>query len=203
MAYFDDQVKDKYKHRADQLDQVTKPLRNLVWVGALALAAWVQFLGPGLTSALRELSGSNALYAKMVEGFDTTNERLDFMESNLAPPRVANWNFDRQVGACTHSECRVLHNISRTKYGEACGVPSSRAVIRDGTTGDLFDLPFASEFESGDATRAGRNFIVPFVIPDVVQPGTHQYQFLNIYPTCEWTREPIPRQSPWFSLEVK
>ena len=134
MAYEDQKV--TYRHRADQLDAVAKPLRNLVWVGALALAAWVQFLGPGLAYAVRELSGSNEISAQMDVGFGVTNDRLDFIEQNIKPPVVVNWNFNRQLGECTHGECRVLHNLSRTEYGENCGVPRGqrsdfRTPVRD------------------------------------------------------------------------
>ena len=200
MTYADQ--KYKLKDRADQLDALAKPLRNLVWVGALVLAAWVQFLGPGLTYALRELSGGNEIYAKMVEGFDKTNSRLDFMEQNITPPKVVNWNFNRQLGKCTREECRVLHNLSRTEYGEECGLPIASAIIRSGINGEVYELPFGTGFAEREADRQGQNFIVPFVVPDVVGAGPHQYQITNVYPSCGWTREPIPRKSPWFDLEV-
>ena len=188
MAYFDEQTKEKYTRRADQLDAFTKPLRNLVWVGAIAMAAWVQFLGPGLTSVLRETSGSNALYEKMVEGFNDTGERLDFIEENIQPPAVANFNFNRVLGRCTATSCR--------------GIPAAKAVIRSGRTGEVFELPFVEGATASDAGREGSNFIIPFVIPDTVGVGDHQYQFISLYPTCPWAREPIPRQSPWFDLTV-
>tara|TARA_R110000851_G_scaffold56228_8_gene131619 strand:- start:2210 stop:2818 length:609 start_codon:yes stop_codon:yes gene_type:complete len=200
MAYEDQKV--TYRHRADQLDAVAKPLRNLVWVGALALAAWVQFLGPGLAYAVRELSGSNEISAQMDVGFGVTNDRLDFIEQNIKPPVVVNWNFNRQLGECTHGECRVLHNLSRTEYGENCGVPRASAKIRDGVSGQIFELPFGTTFEEREATRTSQNFIVPLLVPDVVLAGVHQYQITNLYPDCSWIREPIPRQSPWFHLEV-
>lgn len=194
--------KENFRHKSEQLDAITKPIRNAVWLIGVLAAVWVQFLGPGLSDALRELSGSNEISKKMDAGFSATNGRLDFIEQNIRPPVVANWNFNRPVGECTHGDCRVLHNISRTAYGEACGVPTSSAFIRDGVTGELFDLPFGQGFEAQEATRQGRNFIIPIDIPDLIDAGTHQYQFVNIYPTCEWIREPIPRQSPWFELVV-
>lgn len=194
--------KEMFDKRTAQLDAITKPLRNAVWLGAILLALWVQFLGPGLTSALRELSGSNSLSEKMDIGFDKTNGRLDFIEQNIRPPVVVSWNFNRPVGQCTHDDCRVLHNLSRTAYGENCGIPTSSAFIRSGVTGEVFDFPFGQGFESQEATRQGRNFIIPLEVPDLIEAGTHQYQFVNIYPTCEWIREPIPRQSPWFDIEV-
>lgn len=202
MSDMTDHAKHNLKTTADRIDAIAKPLRNITWIGAIVLAAWVQFIGPGLSDAMRELSGSNELSEKMDVGFRTTNGRLDFIEQNIRPPVVANWNFNRSVGDCTHDDCRVLHNISRTAYGENCGVPTSSAFIRDGVTGELFDLPFGQGFEAQEATRQGRNFIVPLDIPDLIGVGTHQYQFVNIYPTCEWIREPIPRQSPWFDLVV-
>jgi hypothetical protein len=195
-------TKQKMQTRADQLDAFAKPLRNIVWVGALILAAWVQFLGPGLASALRELSGSNEISAQMDIGFGKTNDRLDFIEQNIKPPTVVNWNFNRQLGGCTHDECRVLHNISRTDYGETCGVPASSAKIRDGVSGQIFELPFGEDFEARAATRTSENFIIPLLVPDVVLAGVHEYQITNMYPTCSWIREPIPRHSPWFYLEV-
>ena len=200
MSYVDQ--KHKLKDRADQLDAIAKPLRNVTWIGALALAAWVQFLGPGLSTALRELSGSNDIFKQMEVGFGKTNSRLDFIEQNITPPKVANWNFHRQLDTCSHSDCRVLHNISRTSYGETCGVPVTTVLIRSGENGQEYDMPLGEGFREQAATRQGRNFIIPFQIPDILRPGNHKYQFKNVYPTCEWIREPIPRYSQWFDIEI-
>jgi len=195
--------KQNFKRKSEQLDTVTKPIRNAVWLIGIFAALWVQFLGPGMTSALRELSGSNALSDKMDEGFEAQSARLDFIEDNIQPPKVAVWNFNRQLGECTpKSTCRVLHNIARTAYGESCGVPVASVDIRLEDTGQVFDLLFGDNFEAGDATRTGRNFIVPLVLEDIIPAGVHEYRFTNIYPTCEWSREPIPRYSPWFKIIV-
>lgn len=194
--------KENFRHKSEQLDAITKPIRNAVWLLGIAAAIWVQFLGPGITSALREASGSNELAEKMDIGFQQQSDRLDFIEDNIRPPVVVNWNFHRQLGECDHSDCRVLHNISRTAYGENCGVPTATAQIKLGSNGEIFDLPFGEGFEEAEATRAGRNFIVPFSIPDIIPVGRHQYQITNVYPTCRWIREPIPRKSPWFDIFV-
>lgn len=187
---------------SEKLDAVTKPIRNLAWLLGLITAAWVQFLGPGLVSLLREASGSNELYTTMLDGFEAQSDRLDFIEANITPPKVAIWNFDRQMGLCNDSMCRVLHNISRTPYGAECGIPTATAEIKIGETGQRFDLPFGDGFEETEATIGGKNIIVPFVLQDYIPDGEHEYRFTNVYPTCQWSREPIPRQSPWFKLIV-
>ena len=187
--------------RAEQLDQITKPIRNLAWLLALLFGAWVQFLGPGLTNALRELSGSNDLRHDMQVGFQNINDRLVFIEDNIAPPVVAIWNNNRQLGFCDESDCRVLHNVSRTSYGANCGTPIASAEIKL-SNGEIFQLPFGSGFQSVEATLNGLNVIIPFIIADYIPDGNHEYRFQNIYPTCEWSREPIPRFSPWFELTV-
>lgn len=202
MSDMTDHAKQNYKNATDRLEAITKPLRNLAWLMALLVAAWAQFLGPGITYVVREMSGSNELSEKMEELFSRTNLRLEFIEQNIAPPRVANWNFNRQLGDCTPEDCRVLHNISRTAYGQNCGVPTATAEIKIGNSGQLFDLQFGAGFEPADATLTGRNFIVPLVIQDYIPDGTHEYRFINIYPSCEWSLEPIPRQSPWFQITV-
>ena len=187
--------------RTEQLDNITKPIRNIAWLVALIVGLWVQFLGPGLTSVLREISGSNDLYKEMQTGFDKINNRLAFIEDNITPPQVAIWNNNRQLGICDETDCRVLHNISRTAYGQDCGIPVATAEIKL-STGEKFNLPFGAEFKESEADLNGKNFIVPFVIPDYIPDGQHQYQFTNRYPDCEWSREPIPRYSPWFDLSV-
>ena len=194
-------MNDNFKKKTEQLDALTKPIRNLAWLGALAIAAWVQFIGPGLTDKLRELSGSNDLRHEMQEGFQKTAERLTFIESNIAPPQVAIWNWNRQLDACNENSCRAMHNISRTEYGRNCGVPIAETEIKL-LTGEVFKLNFDEGFEEVEATPNGVTVIVPFQITDYIPDGVHSYRFKNVYPTCEWSREPIPRYSPWFDLTV-
>lgn len=196
-----DELNTGLKRKAEQLDTITKPIRNFAWLAGLAVAVWVQFLGPGLATQLREWSGSNDLKYEMQEGFKSIDGRLNFIEDNITPPKVALWNYYRQLGDCDEEQCRVLHNISRTAYGQNCGIPRAETTIRL-ASGEEFILPFGKGFSEGEATLNGRNFIVPFAIPDYVPDGVHQYRFKNVYPTCEWSREPIPRYSPWFDLTV-
>jgi hypothetical protein len=190
-----------FRARAEQLDAITKPIRNFAWLGGLLIAAWVQFLGPGLTAALRELSGSNDLHHDMQVGFENINNRLLFIEDNIAPPVVAIWNNNRQIGSCNEDDCRVIHNVSRTSYGEDCGIPIATAEIKL-SNGEIFPLPFGNGFQASEATLNGLNIIVPFIIADYIPDGQHEYRFQNIYPSCEWSREPIPRLSPWFEISV-
>lgn len=196
-----EEINTGIKRKAEQLDNITKPIRNAAWLLGLAGLIWVQFIGPGLTAQLREMSGSNELKVKMQEGFSSIDDRLNFIEDNITPPKVALWNYNRQLGVCNETQCRVLHNISRTAYGQNCGIPKAETVIKL-ATGEEFELPFGEGFSEGEADLNGRNFIVPFAIPDYVPDGDHQYRFKNAYPTCEWSREPIPRYSPWFDLTV-
>lgn len=189
------------KTKAEKLDEFTKPIRNLAWLIALIAGLWVQFIGPGITAQLRELSGSNALREDMQKGFNDVNERLLFIEDNITPPQVAIWNYNRQLGECSEKDCRNLHNISRTAYGQSCGTPIAEAEIKL-ASGEIFPLPFGNGFREVEATLNGLNVIVPFIISDYIPDGTHAYRFKNVYPSCEWSREPIPRFSPWFKLVV-
>lgn len=197
---------DKIKKNAERLDNFTKPIRNIAWLVALATGLIVQFLGPGLVHVVRMMAGSEEIRVEMQDGFEKLDGRLTFIEANFTPPKVVNWNFNRQIGLCGDDDCRVFHNISRTEYGDTCGEPIASAEIKVSTTGQTFDLPFAPGFEAVEADRGGRNVIVPFNIAEIdkflLPDGTHHYQFTNIYPTCPWNEEPKPRYSPWFQIVV-
>ena len=185
---------------ADRLDLITKPIRNIAWLVALAAGLWVQFLGPGLVSALQEASGSNALSYEMQVGFDQTNDRLSFIEDNMAPPKIINWIDDRPIGRCNETFCRKIHTFSRTPYGENCGLPSLTAEIKL-STGEKY--PITSEFTAVEGTLLNARVIHDFNLGGFIPDGQHKYQFTLIYPDCEWSREPLPRYSPWFDLVVE
>jgi len=191
--------KTNLQKKSEQLDAVTKPLRNLVWIGALLLGFWVQFIGPGISDGLKEFSGVNDLRKEMQNGFKQTTDRLDFIEINMSPPKVLNWIDNRQLGNCNESVCRVIHLISRTEYGEDCGIPiiTIEAKLQ---TGEKF--PFFSDFSVSEADISQTRIVHNFKLFQEIKPGTIEYQFKLIYPSCEWSREPLPRYSPWFKLIV-
>lgn len=189
-----------FKKKANQLDNITKPIRNIAWLGALVIGAWVQFLGPGLGYMIRDLSGSNEIETAMQEGFNDIAERLDFIEENMTPPRIINWLNTRSIGTCNEEQCRVMHTFSRTPYGEDCGIPSISIEIRL-ENGDKF--PLFSDFTPIEGNLGNTRVIHDFKIDyEFIYRGKHSYQFTLDYPTCTWEREPLPRFSPWFDLTV-
>jgi len=185
--------------RTEQLDKITKPIRNVAWLVALIAGLWMQFLGPGLTSVLREMSGSNDIHKEMQTGFDKINDRLSFIENNMVPPQILNWLDVRAIGECNFKSCKIMHTFSRTPYGKDCGIPEITIEIKL-ENGEKF--PITSIFTAVEGSLLNSKVIHDFQLPQFIPVGKHQYQFTLLYPDCLWSREPLPRFSPWFDLSV-
>lgn len=177
-----------YKSSFDRVDAISRVIRNVLFLGATVWMIYSSTIGPGIKAGIRDFVGTTAL-----------SEQVAFLEENMAPPRVANWEANSVIGDCTMDRCVVRHFISRTEYGAECGRPSASAETRQ--NGVISDLPLR-DFQAVEATQRGIAVNVPLALQPPIGPGVLEYRFINIYPTCPWAREPIPRVSPWFSLEV-
>jgi len=189
------------KSKTEHLDNITKPIRNVAWLLALIAAGWVQYIGPGLTYQLREMSGSNDLRKEMQAGFNGTNTRLDFIEDNMAPPKILNWLDVRSLGTCNKKSCKKMHSFTRTLYGEKCGIPQIEVEIKI-LNDNNNKIPIIGNFTPIEGDLLVSRVIHDFEITEYIPNGLHSYQFTLVYPSCEWSREPVPRFSPWFDLVV-
>lgn len=155
----------------------------------LLLALWTQYLGPGIQSRMQEFLGVTEIRVELENLSDITT-----------PPRVVNWERVFQIGDCNQDNCNYFLGFSRTDYGVDCGIPTVRAEMRIGNA-QIVNLNLDG-FQPIEGTLRGTSVEVPLDIPSFIAPGTYQWRMENIYPTCPWKREPIPRFSPWWDLVI-
>ena len=178
----------------ESLDYWRKILSAVVMLGSLAGAAWVQFLGPGIKSAVQDFVGISEIAY-----------RLEEVERNMPPPSVVEWNerIARQIGNCTPERCTYVLNGARTDYGENCGAPSSITPYVRTSAGQNIAVSFDPTSGSNiELTRTPLSFTVHLSIPTHLGPGDHSWRARVIYPDCPGRGEPIPRWTPWFPLKV-
>lgn len=172
----------------NRLDVASKLARNLIFAFGVLAYLWVTFFGAGFQKWFQDYAGTTEVL-----------EKVRFLEDHMTPPKVLNWETNRVLGVCRAGDCMVEHEVSRTSYGATCGLPIARAEIR--VNGRISDLKLPN-FEEVEATQRGRRIVVPLGIDRFVPAGSHEYRFINVYPSCPWAREPIPRVGPWFDLLV-
>lgn len=175
-------------------------LAAVVALSTFLIGAYTQFLGPGLKQWGQDFFGITEIH-----------RTLTFIETNMEAPRVAVYHSFTQIGGCDLSApdaqaqgftvCRVVVDVSRTEYGKNCGRPSAVGQLRLNGRGVPLQVELP-DFEAVEATPRGVLVEVPLKMYETYGPGTHAVRFENKYPSCEWSREPIPRHSPWFDLVV-
>ena len=169
----------------------------------LLSAGWVQFLGPGIQPAVQEFAGVTRLEETSRQNTSEIIDRLDFVEQYMPAPRVVDWNESaiRQIGTCTSDRCLYLLNGARTEYGESCGRPDQAIVFIRTSTGQSIQTDYR-DFVPVELGREPISFTVDVTVPVHVPEGQHEFRTKIIYPTCPGSREPIPRWTPWFPLQV-
>ena len=168
------------------------------------------FLGYLGKTYIIPLGGVPAQISAMTTQLDAQSKSLrdleqsvTFIEDNMTAPRVANFESNEIIGKCTRLSCVDRHIISRTRYGEECGKPFVSAEIEISGVGVPAPLSLGSDFHAVEATARGRAILLPLIIDASIPLGQHRYRLINVYPTCPWSREPIPRVSRWFDLLVE
>lgn len=177
-----------YKDKLEKLDNMVKLVRNIFFIGAILWVGYSSTIGPGIQKGIRDFVGTTELSAQ-----------VGFIEEYMIPPRIVNWETQTQLDTCDSEACTARHFISRTPYGSTCGIPTLLAEIR--VNGFISNLQF-HDFIVAELTERGRSVDVPFAVSTFIPKGSHDYRFIANYPTCSWSKEPIPRISPWFPIEV-
>ena len=188
------EVSKKAQRLGDVTVWLTRILNLLIMVGGLLVALWVQFLGPGVQSAVQNFVGVTEVV-----------ERLEYVERNMPPPPVVEWNerIARQIGNCTTDGCSYRLNGARTPYGENCGAPQSIVPYVRTAAGQNIQVSFPPDRAPAvELTRDPTSFTVHLRIPSYLSEGDHSWRARVIYPDCPGRGEPIPRWTPWFPLRV-
>jgi hypothetical protein len=181
------------RDKTDTALHAWKVIQMLTGFSALLLAAWVQFLGPGIRSALQEFLGVSEI-----------SQRLAWVEEFMPAPTVVEWveGASRQPHPCYPGEtCPFILTGSRTPYGEACGLPVSITPFLRLQDGRLYQSEFPG-FKGVELDRVQTSFEVPLDVPHFIPVGQHQFRVRVVYPTCPGRNEPIPRWTPWFDLKL-
>lgn len=182
------------RDRTDDALHAWKIVQMLVGAAALVLAAWTQFLGPGIRPGLQSFLGVTDL-----------SDRLQWVEEFMPAPVVVEWNegASRQPHRCTPGgPCDFILTGARTEYGEVCGAPVSVTPFIRLDDGRLHQSSFPN-YQPVELDRTERSFTVPLDIPHFLPPGHHQWRVRVVYPSCPGRNEPIPRWSPWFNLDIQ
>lgn len=163
--------------------------------GALAVL-WVQFLGQGVKTWAQDFTGLTAMRVEV-------SGRLDYIERVLPAPRVVEWvpEASRQLGECTVDHCGYRLVAHRTEFGETCGKPEHIEVFIRLPTSRELQISYAN-FEAIELGRVPQEFDVALALPRLLPAGSYYWRSKTTYPSCAGPREPIPRYSPWWPLEV-
>lgn len=167
--------------------------RVFLTVGGVLVIAWTQFLGPGVQKAARDWIGQ------------TENaERLSYIEDNIAPPTVVDWEtaIFYQVGDCTIENCDYALFVGRTEFGMKCGEPTSVNYWIRGRDIRSRRLAIHESFQPVELGRLPEMLTLPFVISKDIPDGEYFWRSEVEYPTCVGPREPITRYSPWFPITI-
>jgi hypothetical protein len=170
----------------------------------VAAALWVQLIGPGVQEWIREFSGQNEMRRDFNNQFSGMSERLEYIERVLPAPPVVDWipEASFQVGACTSRRCVYRLVGSRTEFGENCGRPREVEVFLRLSSGRQLRIGYSGDFRPVELGRTPQEFDVPLNLPPLIAEGEYYWRSRAVYPECTGPREPIPRFSPWWPLNV-
>ena len=173
-------------------------------VGGAVAILWVQFIGPGVQEWIREFSGQNEMRRDFNDQFSGVSSRLEYIERVLPAPPVVDWipEASFQVGACTQRRCIYRLVGSRTEFGESCGRPREVEVFLRLPNGRQLRIGYKDRFRPVELGRTPQEFDVPLNLPPMISEGEYYWRSRVVYPDCTGPREPIPRFSPWWPLNV-
>ncbi|MEO1108254.1 MAG: hypothetical protein AAFX90_10060 [Pseudomonadota bacterium] len=176
------------------VDYTRKIIQAVVLIGGLLVSMWVQFLGPGIKSAVQEFSGVTGL-----------SDRLEYVERFMPPPPVVEWNESaaKQRGLCTDNRCVYSLVGARTAYGDSCGAPRHIIPFIRSSTGNSTQISFDDdEMTPVVLTRSAHDFLVYLKVPSYLPEGDYSWHAKITYENCPGIGEPIVRTTPWFPLKI-